>query len=151
VPSDVLVTLLHATRELSRALERPFAPGDVYGVVALASAYAARMGGRSPATTVERGRRPADCYIQLERCLNLTTGLIAKQNQPALAERGAVADVQPGDVYDLAMLVLGEIAFLHSLGSHAAVHPYEPMPGGQRLPSHVHQLARILEAQLVVL
>src|SRR5262249_54219302 len=39
-PSDVLVTLLRVNREISRALERPFTPSDVYGVVALASAYA---------------------------------------------------------------------------------------------------------------
>src|SRR5688572_25237762 len=31
-PSDVLVSLLHATRDLSRTLERPFTPSDVYRV-----------------------------------------------------------------------------------------------------------------------
>jgi hypothetical protein len=151
VPSDVLGVLLHATRDLSRLMERPFAPTDVYRVVSLASAYAARMGGRPAAAPFQRGRRPADCYAQLERCLKVITGVIAKRDQPALDERGTPPDVQPGDVYDLAMIVLGELAFLHSLGSHAPVQPFESAPEGVRLPAHVHQLASILEAQLVVL
>jgi hypothetical protein len=151
VPSDVLGSLIRATRELSRMMERAFTPADVYRVVSLASVYAARMGGRLSSPRFERGRRPADCYAQLERCLKVINGLIAKHDQPSLEERGAPADVQPGDVYDLATLVLGELAFLHSLGTHPAVHPFEPLPSGNRLPAHVHQLACQLEAQLVVL
>src|SRR5262245_61438085 len=44
-PSHVLVTLVRVNRELSRALERPCTPADVYRTVALASAYVARAGG----------------------------------------------------------------------------------------------------------
>src|SRR6185436_18764310 len=43
-PSDVLMTLARVNRELSRVLERPMTPSDVYRTVALASAYATRMG-----------------------------------------------------------------------------------------------------------
>jgi hypothetical protein len=150
-PSDVLVTLLRASRELSRLLGRPFAPTDCHRAVALASAYAAQLGGRLVSAPFERSRRPADCYIQLERCLALATSVIAKTGHASMTIRGAVADVLPGDVYDLAYLVVGELAFLHSLGSHPAVQPYELAGCGYRLPSHVHQLSRVLEAQLVVL
>jgi hypothetical protein len=75
--------------------------------------------------------------------------LVAKHGQTALRTRGTPNEIQPSDVYDLASLVLGEVAFLHSLVPTAEpVHAFEPGGNGFRLPSHVHQLARTLEAQL---
>jgi hypothetical protein len=148
-PSDVLVTLIRVNRELSRVLERPFAPSDVYRTVALAAAYATRMGALSDAAAFERKRKPADCYQKLEQCLELVGAAIAKRGETALSKRGTPAEVNPTDVYDLANLVLGEVAFLHSLTSTAQpVHAFEPGGEGHRLPSHVYQLARTLEAQL---
>jgi len=146
-PSDVLVTLVRINREMSRTLERPFTPSDVYGVVALASAYAARLGGVPKTAPFERGKRPADCYARLEACLAATVGLAEKRNQKGLALRGALADVTPGDVYDLASLVLGEVKLIHALSQDVAPVS-EPAPAGHYLPSHVYQLARTLEAQL---
>jgi hypothetical protein len=62
---------------------------------------------------------------------------------------GALADVRPGDVYDLAYLVLGQVAYLHSLAPHAApVSAIEPGANGYRLPAHVDQSARTLLAAL---
>ena len=151
-PSDVLVTLIRINRELSRALERPFTPSDVYRTVALASAYAARLGAKAQPAAFERRRRPAHCYERLEACLARASTLIAARGGSALAVRGAPANVLPGDVYDLANLVLGEVAYLHALVPDAApVHAFEPEPGGHRLPSHVYQLASTLEGQLASL
>src|SRR5690349_10980029 len=42
-PSHVLATMIRVNRELSRSLETPFTPADVYRTVALASAYATRL------------------------------------------------------------------------------------------------------------
>ncbi len=81
--------------------------------------------------------------------LQVIDAAIAKRGETALSARGVPADVLPGDVYDLASLVLGELAFLHALTPQAApVHAFEPAPTGPRLPAHVDQLARTLEAQL---
>jgi hypothetical protein len=151
-PSDVLMTLVRVNRELSRVLERPFAPSDVYRTLALASAYATRMGAVADTVAFERKRRPADVYQKLEECLDLLGTLIAKRGDKALTERGTPTDIQPTDVYDLASLVLGEVAFLHSLSQNAQpVHAFEPGGDGHRLPAHVFQLARTLEAQLKTL
>ena len=148
-PSDVLVTLIRVNRELSRVLERPFAPSDVYRTVALASAYATRLGATGKTAEFERKRKPADCYAKLEECLELVSAAIQKRGETALSERGAPGEINPTDVYDLANLVLGEVAFLHSLTANAQpVHAFEPGGDGHRLPSHVYQLARTLEAQL---
>ena len=151
-PSDVLVTLVRVNRELSRTLERPFTPTDVFHVVALASAYAARLGGAPREVGFERKRKPADCYERLTACLAAATKLVDKRGQPALAVRGAPPETIPSDVYDLANLVLGELAYLHALAQDPApLHAFEPGPCGHRLPAHVYQLARTLEAQLAAI
>ena len=153
-PADVLVVLIRANRELSRALERPFTPEDVFHQVALASAYAGRIlaarGLAAPQPSrFERRRRPADCYRRLEACLARLAVVIGAAGHPALSARGTPADVVPGDVYDLASLVLGELAFLHAVTPDALpVHVFSPVPGGHRLPAHVYQLAGTLEQQL---
>lgn len=151
-PSDVLVTLVRANREMSRMLERPFTPSDVYRTVALASAYATRAGAIEDTAPFERKKKPADCYAKLQQCLALVGATIAKRGEQSLTERGTPSDIQPSDVYDLANLVLGEIAFLHTLTAGAQpLHAFEPGGEGHRLPSHVYQLARTLEAQLASL
>jgi hypothetical protein len=151
-PSDVLVTLVAVNRELSRALERPFTPSDVFATVSLASAYAERLGAAGKAASFERRLQPAHCYAQLEACLTRASALITKRGEKAVAARGTPPDVLPGDVYDLAHLVLGELAFLHAITPNAApLHAFEPPVTGHRLPAHVHQLARMLEAQLTAL
>jgi hypothetical protein len=148
-PSDVLVTLIRVNRELSRSLERPFTPGDVYRVVALASTYAARLGGTAGLAPFERKRKPKDCYQRLTACHAAVAAAITKRGQAAMSARTVPTDVVPGDVYDLACLVLGELTFLHALTDRAQpVHAFEPAATGYRLPGHVDQLARTLEAQI---
>lgn len=151
-PSDVLLTVMRVNRELSRCLERPFTPADVYQTVALAAAYAAALGASVDELAFERRKKPQDCYEQLASCLGAAAGLVDKRGQHALLARGTPADVLPGDVYDVANLVLGELAYLHALTPNARpVHAFAPSATGHRLPSHVYQLARTLEKQLTSL
>lgn len=148
-PSDVLALLIRVNRELSRSLERPFTPADVYRVVALASTYAARLGGTAELAPFERKRKPAHCYQRLVACQQALAAAIQKRGQAALSARGVPSEVLPGDVYDIATLVLGELTYLHALTPHAApVHAFEPLSAGYRLPADVDQLARTLEAQI---
>lgn len=151
-PSDVLATLVRANRELSRALERPFAPSDVYQAVAQASALATRLGAVAAPAAHERRKRPVNCYEKLSACLTAVAAKIEARGEHALAARGTPPDVLPGDVYDLASLVLGEVAYLHALAPDAAaLHAFEPGPTGYRTPSDVYQLASTLESQLAAL
>lgn len=148
-PTDVLLTIMRVNRELSRCLERPFTPADVYQTVSLAVAYASALGAPADSVGFERRKKPQHCYEQLASCLDAAASLVGKRGEAALQARGTPADVLPGDVYDLANLVLGELAFLHALTSAAPmVHAFSPSGTGHRLPSHVYQLARTLEKQL---
>lgn len=148
-PSDVLATIIRISRELSRCLERPFTPTDVYEVVALASAYASRLGATAELAPFERKRKPQNCYEVLAACLATAANHVTHKGHKALTKRGMPADVLPGDVYDIATLVMGEVALLHSLAPNApCVQPFKPLGRGHRMPSDVYQLARTLEKQL---
>ena len=152
-PGDVLAVLTHANRTLSSMLERPFTPSDVYRIIALATAYASRLTNKHvELAPFERNRKPSDCYERLESVLASVGKLIAKRGGTALAAHGTLGQVAPSDVYDLAQVVLGEVAFLHGLtSSAAAVQAFEPHGEGHRLPAHCHQLICTLDAQLASL
>ncbi|HEY3806481.1 MAG TPA: hypothetical protein VGL61_27945 [Kofleriaceae bacterium] len=151
-PGDVLGVLIRVNRQLSRCLERPFAPSDCYHVVALASAYATRLGSHAELAPFERRRQPRHCFERLLACHQVVSAAIGKRGQQATSAPSLPADVLPGDVYDLANLVLAEVAFLHSLTPNATpVQAFELAPSGYRLPAHVDQLARTLHAQLSAL
>ncbi|HET9988433.1 MAG TPA: hypothetical protein VFQ65_07930 [Kofleriaceae bacterium] len=148
-PADVLVTLIQINRQVSRALERPFTPSDVYATVSIASAYAAHLGGTATPASFERRRTPRHCYERLMACHAATAKRLAKHGESSVAMRVVPADVLPGDVHDIANLVLGEVALLNSLTANVpVVYPFNPSVEGRWLPSHVDQLARTLEAQL---
>jgi len=152
-PSDVLVALIEANRELSRLLDCPATPSDVHRIVSLAAAYTTRITNQPlELAAFEHKRRPADCYVRIEGALATVSALIGKRGQPTLAVRGTPEQVVPADCFELAHNLLGEIAYLHGLTNKAAaVQPFEPCGVGHRLPGHVHQLVRSLESQLATL
>jgi hypothetical protein len=153
-PSDVFAMLATVNRQINLLLERPFTPADVYQHVALAVAYAARLGKQEPPAppAFVRGKRPADCYDKLSSCLEAARALVRRAGQPVIEKApaaGGVEAVLPSDVYDLAALVLGEVAYLHALGSDPnPPYPFEGNVPGRKLPAHVWQLSSLLEQQL---
>ncbi len=154
-PSDVYGTLATLDRQLNLLLAQPFSPSDVFQQLSLAVAYATRLGAEPGSSPFQRGKRPADCYERLSGCLELARKLIRKAGQPVIESTpapGEPSSVLPSDVYDLASLILGEVAFLHSLTKNAlAPYPFEGNVPGRKLPSHVWQLAGVLEQQLMQL
>lgn len=155
-PSDVFSTLATANRQLNLLLERPFTPADVFQQISLAIAYTARLVGAEPpaAPAFERGKRPADCYKRMAGCLELTRQAAKKAGLPMIDQApGSNEDlVLPSDCFDLATLVLGEVAFLHAHKKEStAPYPFEANVPGRKLPSHVFQLVGVLEKQLAAL
>jgi hypothetical protein len=153
-PSDVFGALATLARQLDRLLETPVTPGEVYQQVTLALCYAERLCGdhHHAMPAHERGKLPADCLGRLHEALDATRALVKKAGHPVL-DHGALggdrAQVRPSDCYDLATLVLGEIAFLHALRPDAnPPAPYEHPAAGHKLPSHVYALAGALTATI---
>ena len=151
-PSDVFGSLATTNRQINLLLARPFAPSDVYQQVSLTVSYAARLTGAEPpaAAAFERGRRPAEVYDRLQRCLELVRTLVKNAGHPVIDSLPTPGDqTLPSDVYDLASLLLGEVAFVHALRPDPnPPYPFESNAPGKKLPSHVWQLAGVLEQQL---
>jgi hypothetical protein len=154
-PSDVYGTLATLNRQVNLLLTQPFTPSDVFQQLSLAVAYAARLGAEPKDSPFQRAKRPADCYDRLSKCLELARQLVSKAGHPVIAAAptpGDATGVVPADVYDLASLVLGEVAYLHALRKDVAPpYPFEGNLPGRKLPSHVWQLAGVLEQQLAQL
>lgn len=152
-PSDVFGALVSMNRQINLLLARPFQPSDCFQQVSLAVAFAARLTGKlvpEPAP-FERAKRPADCYQRLLRCLELARALVRGHGQPVIETAPSLEaeTILPSDVYDLASLVLGEVAYLHSLKPDPnPPYPFEGNLPGRKLPAHVWQLVGVLESQL---
>ena len=156
--SDVFSLIVQANRQLNLLLDRRFAPSDVYQQVTLAISCASLLLAHFP--DVKRiplepeyvgGKRPRDVFQRLLTCFEMVTQLADVSGVKVLhLESGAIKldDVTPSDVYDVASLLVSELAQIHVLmdSDQEPVPPYEP---GRMFPSHVFQRAGILEAQLV--
>ena len=153
--------IVQANRQLNLLQERHFSPSDVSQQVLLASQYARRLLARFPQTSVssetaplERGKQPADvflrlveCYAILEKIAQYSSVPVLHLNLPAAQKVGISRQIEPSDVYDMATLLVSDLAFFHAqLKTHNSPKPI-PYPG-RTFPSLVHQQATVLLHQL---
>lgn len=155
-PSDVLRAAARGNRQLNLLLEQQFSPSDVYQLMTLAVGYASRISGKSlPLPAFERRKRPADCYRLIHTCFGKLKTVMSNAGLKTM-DLGPPTipddDIQPSDVYDLASLLISELAYLHAktpgVAPPSASDFYE---AGGKLPSHVYQYAGLLDAQLAAL
>ena len=158
-PTDVFRAIAATNRQLNLLLDQPFSPAEVYEQLTLAIGYTARLrtqfsGDRIPDTPpFIRGKLPIDVYRKLVDCFGIIQQIAAHSELPMLnfnALEGIDREVTPSDVYDIATLLVSELAYLWSqLEDTAPPRPaYYP---GRKFPSHVYQRAGLLERQLAEL
>ena len=160
MPTDVFQFIVVANRQLNLLLNRQYAPRDVYRKVTLAVHYMARILHRFPGTeristppAYTHGKRPGDVLQRLQECyrhietIAKTSGLEVLELKLPKAE---MKSIQPSDVYDMASLLVSNLAYFHGqlLGARDPAKAYDP---GRKFPSHVYQRAGILLTQLRVL
>jgi hypothetical protein len=159
-PSQVLNSIVAANRELNHLLDQQFAPGDVYWQVSVAIAYASRLldtpgevSTPPEAPALERRKRPADVYRKLVECFGQIREIGESSGVPMLKLVVAEQQVEraaPSDVYDVASLLVSELAHLHEL--RAQTHsPRQVFNPGRKLPSDVFQRTGILCRQMEIL
>ena len=156
-PTDVFRAVVQLNRQINILLDRRFSPSDVYQQVSLAIAHAANVRGRWPGQRIppesawKLGKRPQDVYRRLLGCLDLVRHVAAAENVQILelsVGETSIAGATPSDVYDIASLLVSELAYVDRVlnGSPPERKAWYP---GKKVPSDVFQRVGILEAQLV--
>jgi len=157
-PSDCLWAALRASRQLNLLLAQPFSPGDALSLVDAALGSTETLLGRfgaslPPRPPHERRKTPADVYRVLWSCFSTLREILQDAGLTALELRQSFAGEEPGDVYDLASLLISELVHLRS----QAPGPGAPAPRAREdlpapvLPAHVHRRGRQLQASLIKL
>jgi hypothetical protein len=134
----------------------------VYQQLGLASGYTSSVLGAIGQTAAtpalpnfERKKRPSDCFRRIGAMIDRVEVIVARAGLSMFdLTVGAVNPdrVLPSDVYDLASLLVSELAYLHGR-LPGALPPIVPTYAQQvsRLPAHVYQLAGLVESQLAAL
>lgn len=148
-PSHVFFSIGLANQQLNVLVNQHFSPRDVFGQVSLALLYTQRLLQQFPQATrhfppppLERGRRPGDVYMHLIDC-HLVLSKIAKHSKLQILKLSLknpdTTTIQPNEVYDIASLVVSELAHLFANKRSNVDPPQKPTPPGLTLPSHVYQ------------
>ncbi len=147
-PSHVFFSIGLANQQLNVMVNQHFSPRDVSGQVSLALLYTRNLlqqfpqaARNLPIPALERGRRPGDVFMHLIDCHEILS-TIAYHSQLKFLHLGLknpdTRKIQPNEVYDLASLVVSELAHLYSKGPQIDP-PQKPALPGLTLPSHVYQ------------
>ncbi len=158
-PTDVFLAIVQANRQLNLLLDQRFAPKDVYMQVSRAIGYSARLLAHFANTQripdpegLQQNKLPIDVYRRLARCYERIRVIGEKSKLPMLYLETDIAGsvIAPSDVYDIAAVVVSELAYLHTKLAYASP-PRPVFDPGRKFPSHVFQRVSILESQLEML
>ncbi len=156
-PNDVFVAITVANRQANLLVERQFTPSDVFQQTTLAVSYCSNLLADVPGAVAlpaepafERAKTPADVYRRLIACFARVRKIAdvsgIKMLELEVADE-AIAEATPSDVYDIASLLVSELAYLHTKhgGQRQPRRVFNP---GRKFPSHCFQRAGMLENQI---
>lgn len=156
-PTDVFGSIVQANRQLNLLLDERFAPSDVFQKVTRAVGYASCLLEQDSTAEalpnepeLEPGKTPADVYSRLLDCFDKLRAIAEATGVEMLeihVDDALINAAEPSDVYDVAVLIVAELAHLHSQLPNAAP-PREIYYVGRKVPSDVYRRAGMLERQL---
>ena len=156
-PTQVFFVIGLANKQLNLLLLHQFSPKDVAEQVNLGMEYTTHLLRKfptapapAPLPALERGRLPWDSYSRLIDCYTVLGDIAHASNIKMLSlanQNLDRPDIQPNDVYDLATLIISELAYLHA-HLPTTLPPKRVSLHGPILPSHVYQQTGGLLAQL---
>jgi|GEM_PF-2187998 hypothetical protein len=157
-PTDVLLLTMRVNRQINSMLEQKFLPRDVYRQISLARSHTHKLLSRFPEVALpklpnyEKEKRPTDVYRRLIRCHDLVGEVSKRYGVSTLSLHvGEVTDVSPGEVFDIASVVVSVLLRTSSSVPHK---PSRTQPAalarypGPKTPSDVYQHAGLLLAEL---
>lgn len=156
-PDDVFRAIIRANRQINQLLDHQFTPSEVFQQVTRAIAYAGVLLRDYRDVTIipeapplRPGKSPPDVYRRLLDCVEASRGIAARLGMEVLELElgpGQLRRVEPSDVYDVATLLVAELAYIHARfdAGERVRSSYYP---GERTPSDVFQRVGILDRQL---
>ncbi|MEE9356196.1 MAG: hypothetical protein V3U75_11455 [Methylococcaceae bacterium] len=161
-PSDVFNAIAVANKELNNLLRHQFAPEDVYQQVTQGISYSAILLAQfanaqriPPEPDYIPGKQPRDVFFRLADCFHNLRGVAERSGYKVLVLKSLdpsnnIQQIEPSDVYDIASLLVSELAFLHGRlpNIREPVQAYHP---GPKLPAHVFQRSGVLVSQIELL
>lgn len=156
---DVLAQIVQANRQLNILLHAEVTARDAYNrVMAAVERAGDLLGGHyPPRPALVAGQRPDDVYGRLVSCLGLLRqAASARQILPLglnLDRELSRQDVSVADVHHLATMLLADLEYMTiRLDSEVTRPPRGEYPMPEFVfPSHIQQIASVLEAQLSTL
>ncbi len=156
--------IVQANRQINLLQERHFSPSDVSQQVLLASQYTKQLLVRfsqpkvaSETPPLERGKQPGDVFLRLVECYAILETIahqsgipVLHLDLPAAKNVGISRQLEPSDVYDMATLLVSDLAYLQAQQKKWDSPKSIPYPG-RMFPSHVYQQATVLLHQLKTL
>lgn len=156
-PKDVFRLIVTLNRVTNRLLDFKFSPAESHQKITEAIGIAAAIletyeGANSVfnANALQRGKTPTDVYHKLAKLYKHLTPIMTKMNKRCLIlgeYEEKRMEIEPSDVFDLAVLVAGQLRYMHSLlpSARAPIQSYYP---GKVIPSQVYQRLSILVQQM---
>jgi hypothetical protein len=159
-PTGNFLIIIDINRQLNLLISTTIRAADVFEEVSFAVVYTAgilqRVTGRSllPEPVFEGYKRPSDNYRRLLECIEIVNRIAPKAGVSVLgisSRRNLPDDVEPGHVYDIANILVADLAMLAKAFDAAEVRPSLPPTPKHIFPSHVYQRTGVLLEQLMAL
>jgi len=156
-PTGNFLIIIDINRQLNLLVSTTIRSADVFEEVSFAVLYTAgilaAVGGVSelPEPVFEGHMRPFQNYFRLLECIDLVSQIASKAGVSVLGistRRNLPDDIEPGHVYDIANILVADLAYLaKALDAKQVPTNLGPTPR-HVFPSHVHQRAGVLLRQL---
>jgi hypothetical protein len=137
-PTGVFLVVIDINRQLNLMLRVPISDADVFEEISTAVTFAAALlSMHPPAVPVPAAppfaghKRPADVYRRLTECIDAVIRVAPKAGVHVLglsSRRNIPDDTQPGQVYDIARILVADLATLASARNAPRVRPTLPAP-----------------------
>ncbi|HLF09734.1 MAG TPA: hypothetical protein VJA26_00850 [Gammaproteobacteria bacterium] len=159
-PTGVFLVIIDVNRQLNLMLGESARPRDVFEQVSVAAIYAAAIlaqhsaGAQVPSPAAFDGhKRMDDVYTRLLECIEIMSRVGPKAGVAVLRvspRRNLPNNINSGHVYDLARILVADLAVLADVSQAQRVNPGLSTPS-RVFPTQVYERAGILKEQLEAL
>ena len=157
--TGIFMTIIDINRQLNLLLDQPIQPRDVFFQISLVNSFAAGIIQRldpdaesTPLPHFDGHRTPAEVYGKLLQCLDLVSQIASRVAGTSImslsSRRNIPDDIEPGHVYDVAVILVADMATLATAIDAGGASLDLPVPD-RIFPTQVYQRASLLEQQLV--